>query len=215
MTTPMPKNNRPRGPQAWWIQAAILSISSTILSCVILASAGYPGEHWPMAAATMVMTVFGASFCTELVVLFASRRMFSYRDAVFTKHDLEWKQTEATTAGRRSSAKAIAMVLFLSYPVAMWGTAIFAFQWTAQFSNLPPMNHAFYSGGLIALMVGASTIAAPIVFSFGMIALVDRLWDPAKPIPQVIRWIYTAAKFTGAANQRPRPSVFFGPAEAA
>ena len=212
MTTPTLKTERSHLPQPWWVQAAKLSVSSTILSCVILVSAGYPGEHWPIAAATIVMTVFGASFCTEIAILFAFRRLRSYRNSVFRKHDLEWKETE--TQRRRVPVVAIAGSLMLSYAVAIWGAALYVFQWTAQLSNLPPMTNTVHSIGLIALIAGALTVATLIIVSFGMVALVDQLSDPAKPVPPVIRWIYNVAKFATAASQQPLPSFIFQPSRA-
>ena len=90
MTTLTTKTERSRLPQPWWLQAAQLSVSATILNCIILASARYPGEHWPIAAATIVITAFATSFCTDIILLFISHRLRSYRNAVFTKHNLDW-----------------------------------------------------------------------------------------------------------------------------
>ena len=214
MTTPTMKPERSRIPQPWWIQAAKLSISATIINCILLASARYPGEHWPIAAATIVITVFATSFCTEIIILFTSHGLRSYRNAVFTKHNLDWEKTNAATERHRGPIMAITGILVLSYVAAIWGAALYAFQWTAQLSDLPPITNTVHSTGLIALIVGASTVTALIIVAFSMVALVDRLGDPAKPIPPVIYVIYKFAKSTSATSRQPLPSFIFQPSRA-
>ena len=92
------KTEQSRQLQPWWVQAALLSAGATIVNCIILASARYPGEHWPMAAVTIVITVFATSFCTEIIILFTSHRLRSYRNAVFTKHNLDWEKNRRRRA---------------------------------------------------------------------------------------------------------------------
>ncbi len=215
MTAPTMKTEQSRQLQPWWVQAAKLSVSATILNCILLASARYPGEHWPMAAATIVITVFAISFCTEIIILFTSHRLRSYRNAVFTKHNLDREKTDAATQRNRSQVMAITVILVLLYAAAIWGAALYAFQWTAQLSDLPPITNTVHSAGLIALIAGASTVAALIIVAFGMVALVDRLGDPAKPAPPVIHVIYKFAKSASATSQQPLPSFIFQPSRAA
>ena len=215
MTAPTVKTEQSRQLQPWWGQAAKLSVSATILNCILLASARYPGEHWPMAAATIVITVFAISFCTEIIILFTSHRLRSYRNAVFTKHNLDREKTDAATQRNRSQVMAITVILVLLYAAAIWGAALYAFQWTAQLSDLPPITNTVHSAGLIALIAGASTVAALIIVAFGMVALVDRLSDPAKPVPPVIHVIYKFAKSASATSQQPLPSFIFQPSRAA
>ncbi len=215
MTTPTMKTEQSRLPQPWWVQAAKLSVSATIFNCILLASARYPGEHWPIAAATIVITVFATSFCSEIIILFTSHRLRSYRNAVFTKHNLDWEKTDAATQRRRSPIMAITGILLLAYAAAIWGTALYTFQWTAQLSDLPPITNTVHSTGLIALIVGASMVTALIIGAFGMVALVDRLGDPAKPVPPVIHVIYKFAKSASATSQQPLPSFIFQPSRAA
>ena len=215
MTTLTTKTERSRLPQPWWLQAAQLSVSATILNCIILASARYPGEHWPIAAATIVITAFATSFCTDIILLFISHRLRSYRNAVFTKHNLDWGETGSATQRDRSRIMAIRGILLLSYAAATWGAALYTFQWTAQLSNLPLITNTVHSTGLIALIAGASTVTALIIVAFGMVAVVDRLGDPAKPIPPIIHGIYKIAKSTSATSQQPVPSFIFQPSRAA
>ena len=215
MTTLTTKPERSRLPQPWWFQAAQLSVGATILNCSILASARYPGEHWPMAAATTVITVFATSFCTDIIILFISHRLRSYRNAVFTKYNLDWAETASATQRDRSRIMAITGILILSYAAATWGAAFYTFQWTAQLSNLPPITNTVHSTGLIALIAGASTVTALIIVAFGMVAVVDRLGDPAKPIPPFIYGIYKIAKSTSATSQQPLPSFIFQRSRAA
>ncbi len=215
MTTLTTKTERSRLPKPWWLQAAQLSVSATILNCIILASARYPGEHWPLAAATIVITIFATSFCTDIIILFISHRLRSYRNAVFTKHNLDWIETGSATQRDRSRIMAIAGILLLSYAAATWGVALYTFQWTAQLSSLPPITNTVHSTGLIALIAGASTVTALIIAAFGLVALVDRLGDPAKPVPPVIYVIYKFAKSTSATSQQPLPSFIFRPSRAA
>ena len=214
MTTPTIKTEQTRPPKPWWVQAAKLSVGATILNCIILASAQYPGEHWPLAAATIVTTVFAISFCTETIMIFTFHRLRSYRNAVFTKHNLNREKADAATQRHPSPIMAITVFLVLSYAAAVWGAALYTFQWTAQLSDLPPINNTVHSTGMIALIIGASMVSALIFFAFGMVALVDRLGDPARPVPPVIYGIYKIAKSTSATNQHPLPSFIFQPSQA-
>ena len=215
MTTLTKKTERSRLPQPWWLQAARLSVSATVLNCIILASARYPGEHWPMAAATIVITFFATSFCTDIIILFTSHRLRSYRNAVFTKHNLDRGETGSATQRDRSRIMAISGILLLSYVAATWGAALYTFQWTAQFSNLPPITNSVHFTGLIALIAGASMVTALIIVAFGMVAVVDRLGDPAKTPPPVIHGIYKIAKYTSATSQQTLPSFIVQPSRAA
>lgn len=215
MTTLAMKTEQSRQLQPWWVQAALLSAGATIVNCIILASARYPGEYWPMAAVTIVITVFATSFCTEIIILFTSHRLRSYRNAVFTKHNLDWEKTDAATQRRRSPIMAITGILVLAYGVAIWGVALYIFQWTAQLSDLPPITDTVHSAGLIALIVGASTVTALIIVAFGMVALVDRLSDPAKPVPPIIHGLYKIAKSTSSTSRQPLPRFIFQPSRAA
>ena len=211
MTTSTMKTEQSHLPQPWWGQAAKLSVGATILNCIILASSRYPGEHWPMAAATIVITVFATNFCTDIIILFTSYRLRLYRNAVFTKHNLDWGKTDSAAQRHRSPIMVVTGILVLSYVAAIWGAALYTFHWTAQFSNLPPMTNTVHSAGLIALIAGAATVSALIIIAFGMVALVDRLSDPAKPILPVIHRIYKFAKSTSATSHQPFPIFIFQP----
>ena len=206
MTTPTTTSEQSRQPQPWWVQAALFSVGATIFNCVILASARYPSEHWPMAAAIIVITAFATGICSDAIILFASHRLRIYRNAVLTKHNLDWETTDLATQRYRSLIMSISAALTLSYAAATWGTALYTFQWMAQLGNLPPITDTVHSAGLIALIAGASTITALLVLSFGMVGLVDRLSDPEKPVPSIIRGVYQIARFTTATNRQPLPS---------
>ena len=71
----------------------------------------------------------------------------------------------------------------------------------AQLSNLPPIADTVHAAGLNSRIAGASTVAALIIVAFGMVALVDRLCDPEKPVPSLIRGVYQVAGFTTAASR--------------
>ncbi len=215
MTTLTVKTEQSHLLQPWWVQAAKLSVSATILNCILLASVSYPGEHWPMAAATIVITAFATSFCTDIIILFASHRLRSYRNAVFTKHNLDWEKADAATQLHRSRIMAITAILALSYAAAIWGAALYSFQWTAQFTDLPPITNTVHSTGLIALVAGTSTVTALIIVAFAIVALVDRIGDPARPFSPVIYRIYKIAKSASATSQQPLPSFIFQPSRAA
>ena len=76
-----------------------------------------------------------------------------------------------------------ALAIGIEHAAATWGATFYTFQWTAQLSNLLPITNTVHSTGLIVLIAGASTVTALIIVAFGMVAVVDRLGDPAKPIP--------------------------------
>ena len=109
---------------------------------------------------------------------------------------------------------AITGILALAYVAAIWGVALYIFQWTAQLSDLPPVTDTVHSAGLIALIVGASTVTALIIVAFVMVALVDRLGDPAKPVPPIIHGLYKIAKSTSATSRQPLPRFIFQPSRA-
>ena len=101
---------------------------------------------------------------------------------------------------------AITVALTLSYAAAAWGAALYTFLWIAQLSNPPPIADTVQSSGLISLIAGASTVAALIIVAFGMVAVVDRLSGPEKPLPSPIRGLYQIARFTTANSRQPCPA---------
>ena len=104
---------------------------------------------------------------------------------------------------------AITVALTLSYAAAAWGAALYTYRWIAQLSNLPPIADTVHAAGLISLIAGASTVAALIIVAFGMVALVDRLIDPEKPLRSLIRGLYQIARFATATSRQPLPSFIF------
>ena len=229
------KTERSRRVVPWWAKSLRLSLGATILSCLILAFADYPGEHWPMAAVTIVITVFVVSLCSEILLMLAFMRLRSYRSAVFRKHGVDLGKTQVVAEGYRPIVIVVTAVMALSFAAATWGVGLYAFQWTAGWSNLPSATSAVYLTGLVALVLGASVVAVLVMLPFGMVALVDRFGpraeraasvaepvdvvvpepsvaersDAAQVTPQVVgRW-YGFARSFAMSSHRFSPSFIF------